>query len=80
MSQLTLQLPDPVMDAVKKLADRERITLEEFIACMVSETVRLDEFWEQRVARGKKVSRERFLEILNNAPDVPPIPGDEIES
>ena len=79
MSQITLQLPQPVLDSARKLAERQQLTVEEFLARMVAETVRSDDAWQERVRRGRQVTRERFLEILRKAPDVPPMPGDEIE-
>ena len=79
MSQLTLQLPDPVIESAKRLADQKKLSLEEFVSMVVAEAVRLDEEWERRVRRGKKVTRERFLEILRKAPDVEPEPWDRIE-
>jgi len=68
-----------VLDAARKLAAREHVTVEEFVSRMLAETVRLDDAWEMRVRQGRQVSRERFLEILRKAPDVPPMPGDEID-
>jgi hypothetical protein len=79
MTQLTVQLPDPVLDAVRKLADREKVTVEEFVSQIVADMVRLDAEWGRRAERGRQVSRQRFLEILHKAPDTPPAPGDEIE-
>lgn len=77
MSQLTVQVPDPILEAARKLAARERISLEELVSRMLCEAVQQDEQWEQRVTRGKQVSRERFFEILAKSPEAPPIAGDE---
>jgi hypothetical protein len=80
MSQLTVQLPDPVLSAAKKLAARENVSVEDYVAHMVTEAVRLDAAWDQRVTLGQQVIRQRFQRILSSAADVPPIPGDEIDS
>jgi hypothetical protein len=79
MTQLTVQIPDPVLQAVQKLALREKISVEEFIARMLAQAVSLNAEWERRADRGRQISRERFLEILNKAPDVEPEPWDRIE-
>lgn len=79
MSQITLQLTDSVLSGARKLADQQKMTVEDFLAKMVAQTVRHDNEWDARVQRGSQVTRERFLEILRKAPDVPPLPGDEIE-
>jgi hypothetical protein len=78
MSQLTVQLSDPVLSAAKKLAERENVSVEDYVAHMIAEAVKLDAAWEQRVARGRQVSRERFQQILSTSSNVPPVPGDEI--
>jgi hypothetical protein len=78
MNRLTLDLPEPVLEALRRLAQREHLSAEQFLSRMVAEAVRLDEAWDERVRRGRQVTRERFLEILATAPDVPPIPGDEL--
>ncbi|HYO07562.1 MAG TPA: hypothetical protein VER17_01195 [Tepidisphaeraceae bacterium] len=78
MSQLMLQVPDAVLEAARRLAARQQMSVEQFVLRMVEETVRMDDAWEQRVSRGRGVSRERFLAALAKAPDVPPIPGDEL--
>jgi hypothetical protein len=46
---------------------------------MIVQVVEADQAWEERVRRGRQVSRERVLAILDKVPDVPPMPGDEIE-
>lgn len=78
MSQLTVQLPDPVLSAAKKLAERENISVEDFVTRMITEAVKLDSEWEHRVARGKQITRQRFDQILSKSLDAPPIAGDEI--
>ena len=77
MSTLTVQVPDPILAGARKLAEREHISVEEFVARMLAATVNEDGEWESRRNRGGQVSRKRFLEILSSTPDVPPIVGDE---
>ncbi|HEY1685116.1 MAG TPA: hypothetical protein VGG19_10160 [Tepidisphaeraceae bacterium] len=80
MTQLVVQLPDPILSAAKKLAERKQVSVEDFVAQMVSDAVKLDGAWEERITRGKQVSRDRFDQILSSAPDVPPIPGDDLDA
>ena len=79
MSRLTLELPESLIDDAKKAAEQEHLPLDEFVARLLTENLRLRQAWEQQIRRGSRVSRERFLEILRKAPDVPPMPGDQIE-
>jgi len=79
MTQLTVQVPDPVMEAARKIAQREKISVEELVNRMLAQAAKFDAEWEKRVQRGRNVSRDRFLEILNKAPDAEPEPWDRIE-
>jgi hypothetical protein len=79
MSHLTLQLPDSVLERARRLAEREQVSLDQFVSRMIVQVVEADQAWEERVRRGRQVSRERVLAILDKVPDVPPMPGDEIE-
>ena len=79
MSSLTMQLPDSILAGAKRIAERQNLTLDEYVTRMLEEVVRMDEMWNARVERGRQVSRERYQSIIRNGPDVPPIPGDELE-
>jgi hypothetical protein len=79
MSRLTLELPESLIDDAKKAAEQEHLPLDEFVARLLTENLRLRQTWEQRIRRGGRVSRERFLEILHKAPDVPPVSDDRID-
>jgi hypothetical protein len=79
MTQLTLQVPDPVFEAARKIAQREKISVEELVNRMLAQAASFDAEWEKRVNRGRQISRERFLEILKKAPDVGPPEWDRIE-
>jgi hypothetical protein len=79
MNQVTLQWPDPLLADVRRLAEQQHFTLEEFVTRLVEETVRANAAWAQYLERGKQVSRERFLEILAKVPDVEPDEGDRLE-
>jgi len=79
MSQLTVQLPDPLLADARVLAEEAHLTLEEFVAKLVVESVRVNAVWARYMNRGRSVSRERFLEILSKVPDVEPDPDDRID-
>lgn len=79
MSQLTVLLPDPLMADARVLAEEAHLTLEEFVAKLVVESVRVNAVWARYMNRGRNVSRERFIEILSKAPNVEPDPDDRID-
>lgn len=72
MSALSLRLPKSLHERLRELAREEGISVNQFVMLAVAEKVAAIstiEYLEQRAQRG---SRERFLEILNKAPDVDP--------
>ena len=79
MSQFTLNLPDPVLAGTKRLAEKNALTVDEYVSRLLADAVQAEAFWEDRLRRGKQVTRERFLEILRSAPDEEPEPWDRIE-
>lgn len=78
MSTLSLRLPDSLHKHVRDLAQREGISINQFISTAVAEKLAAlltEEYLEDRAKRG---SREKFLAVLAQVPDVPPEPGDEL--
>lgn len=77
MSALSLRLPDSLHRKVRELAEREDVSINQFIATAVAEKMSalltLD-YLEQRAKRG---SRAHFRTLLRRVADVPAIPGDE---
>jgi len=72
MSTLSLRLPKSLHEQLRELAQEEGISVNQFVMLAVAEkvaTISTIEYLEKRARRG---SRERFLEILNKAPDIEP--------
>lgn len=72
MSALSLRLPKSLHEQLRELAQEEGISVNQFVMLAVAEkvaTISTIEYLEKRAKRG---NRERFLEILNRAPDVEP--------
>jgi hypothetical protein len=82
MSKATypLKLPQSVKEAAARLAKQDGVSLNQWLASAVAQKVGAVEaaadFFAKRRARAKP---GRLREILRNAPDVAPMPGDEIE-
>jgi len=77
MSTVSFNLPDSVYKKIQELADREGISVDQFLATAAAEKLAAFtslEYLEQRAARG---SREQLQRILDRVPHVPPDPGDE---
>jgi len=77
MSALSLRLPESLHRQVRELAEREAISINQFIALAVAEKtsalLTLD-YLEERARRG---SRTHFRSMLDRVPDGPELPGDE---
>ncbi|BCU08043.1 toxin-antitoxin system HicB family antitoxin [Allochromatium tepidum] len=77
MSALTIRLPNSVHQTIKELAARDQISVNQFIASAAAEkmaAVLTLDYLRTEAAKGR---REDFLQLLDLAPDAPPLPGDE---
>lgn len=76
---IRVQLPAAVVAEVTTMAEADRVSFDQILidalAGHLSARKQLDYLRE----RGRRGSRERFLAALDNAPDVPPVPGDELD-
>ena len=80
MSTLSLRLPDSLHRHIKELAEREGVSINQFITTAVAEklsALMTVEYLQERAARG---DRARFDAVLAKVPAVPPQPADQIES
>lgn len=78
MSTLSLRLPESLHRKLRELADRDDVSINQFIATAVAEkaaALLTVDYLEERARRG---SRKLFDRVLARVPDVPPDPGDEL--
>lgn len=71
MSTLSLRLPNSLHDRVRKLADADGVSINQFISTAVAEkmsALMTSDYLEAQAARG---SRELFDAALNKIPDAP---------
>ncbi|MEI7787407.1 MAG: toxin-antitoxin system HicB family antitoxin [Chlorobiaceae bacterium] len=78
MSTLSLRLPKSLHEQLREVAQEEGISVNQFIMLAVAEKVAALSAIEYLEKRAKRGSRERFLEILNNVPDVEPEAFDKL--
>jgi len=72
MNVLSLRLPRTMYGQLRSVAKTEGISMNQFIMLAVAEkiaTLRAIDYLEERAKRG---SREKFLEVLEKAPDIEP--------
>jgi uncharacterized protein (DUF1778 family) len=77
MTALTIRLPDSVHHKIKELAAGDGVSVNQFIASAAAEkmaSVITLNWLRTEASQGRRAD---FLALLNAAPNVPPIPGDE---
>ena len=78
MSALNLRLPDSIHRHIREIAKREGVSINQFISTAVSEKVSAiltEEYLSARASRAKEGALKR---ILDEVPDRPPLPEDQL--
>ena len=78
MSSLSLRLPDSLHDKIRELAERENISINQFIAMAVAEKTSALLTVDYLTERAERADYKILDRLLKRVPDVPPVPGDEI--
>ena len=76
MTALTVRLPNSVHQKVKELAERDDISVNQFIAAAVSEkmaSVMTLDYLKAEAAKGNRSDFDRYMRLV---PDVPAVAGD----
>ncbi len=77
MTALTIRLPNSVHEKIKELAERDQISVNQFIASAAAEkmaSVLTLNFLRSEAAEGKRSDFEHYMSMV---PDVPAQSGDE---
>jgi len=77
MSALSLRLPDSVHRQIKKIAKRDGVSINLFIASAVSEKISALTTEEYINNRAQQARKGAFTRILRRVPGRKPLPGDE---
>jgi hypothetical protein len=72
MKTIEAQIPEPVLKQAQELAEREHIPVEQIISLAVTQAVGVWSNESYIALRAKRASREKFLDALNEVPDVEP--------
>lgn len=79
MSSLSISIPDSIRERVESLAREDGVSLDAFVASVLSQRVAVadaDSYIRRRANRG---SARQMLDLLAQAPDVEPEPCDRVE-
>jgi predicted transcriptional regulator len=77
MTALTIRLPNSVHQKIKELAERDDISVNQFIASAAAEkmaSVLTLDYLKSEAAKGKRSDFERYMQMV---PDAPAQAGDE---
>ena len=72
MSTLNISIPDSYHEMVKTVSKEDKISINKFIASAIGEKLSAMQTAAYLQKRAERGSREKFLTVLNNAPDIEP--------
>jgi predicted transcriptional regulator len=76
MSALSLRLPDSIHRHIKELAQKEGVSINQFIASAVAEKVSAIATEDYLKSRAERANPDSFSEILARVPKRPALPED----
>jgi len=80
MTTLIVRLPNSVHQKVRELAERDEISVNQFIAAAVSEKMASVMTLDYLKLGSSKANRSDFDRFINLAPNVPAVGGDELSN
>jgi len=80
MTQYAFNLPDSLLDAARKAAERDGTTLDRLLALAIAEKLSALQTEEFLIERASRADFDRYREVLAKVPDVAPMPGDELRA
>jgi hypothetical protein len=78
MTNLSLRLPDSLHAKVRELAERDDVSINQFIATAIAEKAAALMTVEYLEERAREADPKLFDQILSRVPDTAPIAGDEL--
>lgn len=78
MSTISLRLPESLHDRVREIAERENVSINQFISLALAEKISALLTEEYLLTRAKRGSKARFRRALNKVADVKPPAHDRL--
>jgi len=78
MSTLSVRLPESLHKKIKELAEKEGVSMNQFITLAVSEKMSALLTIDYLKERAEKASKQKFENIMNQVPDVEPEEYDKL--
>ena len=80
MSSLSLRLPESLHQRLRELAERDDVSINQFISTAVAEKAAALLTVEYLEARAQRANGKLLDRVLSRVPDVPAMKGDELPS
>ena len=78
MSILEAQVPDLLLQQVRELATKQKVSVDQVVSSALAAQVSAHSTRESAASRAQRVHWPKVDEILSRVPDVQPLPGDEM--
>lgn len=78
MSTLSVRLPESLHKKIKELAEKEGVSMNQFITLAVSEKMSALLTIDYLKERAEKASKKKFINIMDQVPDVEPEEYDKL--
>ncbi|KKL16721.1 hypothetical protein LCGC14_2492710 [marine sediment metagenome] len=78
MSALSLRIPNSIHKHIKEIAQKEGVSINQFISSAVTEKISAIMTEDYLKSRSDRAKKSDFKRILNKVPKRKPIPGDEL--
>lgn len=72
MSKMTLRLPDSLHDEIRKLAERENISINQLATLAIAEKVAALETEDYLMQRTARADKKKFLRVMAKVADTTP--------
>lgn len=80
MSAYTLRIPDDLMREAKRIAEENNTSLNQFFLSAIAERVGVERTQRLFSSFAARADFDAFQRMMKRVPDVPPVPGDEIDA
>lgn len=78
MSTLSIRLPESLHKKIKELAEKEGISMNQFITLAVSEKMSALLTVDYLKERAEKANKKKFINVMDQVPDVEPEEYDKL--
>lgn len=78
MSSYPLQLPEELMQEVRRLAQMNQVPPEQWLIAVIERHIAAEQSLSHLWLAAQAADYDRFDQILARVPDVNPMPGDEL--